>query len=326
MRLQAARSGFLALCVSSVVCQAVGASTTFSVSSMGNLVQIESGEGHYALWALVHGDYRFVGEFNTDTDTQHMRDVHTGQRFSSFLVPEDWSTANVMLVTVEHPDSPNQTPSTHRMMAGDVVTSSAVLNPDHSQGLGLDYAWVSGSFVLDTPTTSSSSDFASGVWFLSPGSPDGPAFDLPELPAGWVYESWVSDAGSVDAVPISMGEFRDPDGPDADGAGGGAGVLAAPRFPGQDFINPYLDQPIMPNLTKGFWTLVISIEPDPNTGPSPFHSLEPLICTGISTLSRRQPQTLLNNENQFPYTTVTISTTTDTGQVSWGAIKSLFTR
>lgn len=328
MRTRAVRSGLLALCVSSALsCAAVAvASTTFTVNSITHLVQIESGEGNYALWAYTHGSFSYVGHFNMDNDAEHMRDPLTGLRFTSFTVDQDLSTASLLLVTVEPADSPFLTPSTHHLMAGDVISGKAVMDPGHSAALNLDFGAVTGSFVLDTPTTATDTDFASGVWFLDPGSPDEPGLNLPALPEGWIYESWVTDAAATDAIPMSMGEFADPNGPDENGGGGGAGTAPAPKFPGQDFIYAYSDQPIMPNLTRGGWTLVVSIEPSPNTGPSPFHSLEPLISLGIQKLARRQPQVLDNNSVEFPEMSVSISGQTPVEPRSWGSIKSLYRR
>ena len=326
MRTQAVRSGLLALCVSCALHCTAAASTTFSVTALFHLVQIESGEGHYSLWAYVHGSYAFVGQFNTDTDSQHLRDPLTGDRFSSFTTEADLSTASFLLVTVEPPSSTNVTPSNHHLLAGDVLYGKAVMDPSHSAALNLNFSDVSGSFVLDTPTTPSTTDFSSGVWFLQPGATDSPGLNLPALPDGWIYESWVSDAQAVDAVPISMGEFPDPNAPDAGGAGGGASTGPAPTFPGQDFIYPFEDQPVMPNFTKGGWGIVISIEPSPNTGPSPFHSLEPLITNAVEKLSRRQAQELQNNSVEFPGMSVTISTTTPVAPSTWGQIKSRYRR
>ncbi len=326
MRTRAVRSGLLALAVSCVLsCPAI-ASTTFTVTNIAHLVQIESGEGNYALWAYTHGAYTFVGSFNMDTDSQHMRDPLTGERFTSFTTPLDLSTASLLLLTVEAASSDFSAPSTHRIMGGDVISAKAVMDPGHSVALNLDFGDVGGSFILDTPSTASTSDFASGVWFLQPGATDGAALSLPALPEGWIYESWVTDAAATDAIPMSMGEFADPNGPDENGAGGGAGAAPCPGFPGQDFIYPFLDQPVMPNLAKGAWTLVVSIEPHPNTGPSPFHSLEPLVCFGIGPLARRQSQALVNNAAEFPSMNVSISTSTPAHPTSWGAIKAGFAR
>ena len=326
MRAQAVRPGLLALCVScALTCRAAG-STTFAVYDLYNLVQIESGEGHYALWAYVQGSYAFVGQFNSDTDEQHMRDPNTGDRFSSFTTDADLTAAALLLVTVEPGNSTHATPSTHHLMAGDVISGAALMNPSHPAALGLEYSSASGNFVLDTPTTPAETDFSSGVWFLNPGLVDGPGLQLPLLPSGWIYESWVADAGSTDPIPMSMGEFADPTTPDINGAGGGAGTGQAPGFPGQDFIYTYEDQPVMPNLAKGEWTLVISIEPSPNTGPSPFHSLEPLIVSAVQKTARREPQTLGNNSNVFPSMTVKITDSTPVTASTWGQIKSLYHR
>lgn len=76
---------------------------------------------------------------------------------------------------------------------------------------------------------------------------------------GWVYEGWVAGPDG----PVSTGRFKLPNETDSDGAGPMAGAVAAPPFPGQDFVNP-----------------AISIEPDPDNRAVPF-ALEALVTKSI---------------------------------------------
>src|SRR5262249_51265213 len=118
-----------------------------------------------------------------------------------------------------------------------------------------------GGFILDTPTTASDdTDYMCGIWFLTPTSPEGPSLDIPMLPTGWSYESWVTDTYSDDPIPMSMGAFWDPGLADVNGGGCGAGPDSPEPFPGQDFINICGSQPVKPNLAHGNWSVVISIE------------------------------------------------------------------
>jgi hypothetical protein len=297
-------------------------STVFLTTS--NLIQIEAGEGHYFLWAILPDARVPLGPFNVENDGVHLMDL-LGRRISRFTTPVDLRTATEIWVTVEPESSSGIVPSNHHVMAGTVVNNVASISPNHPSALGLDFSTATGGFILDTPTTAANvADYASGVWFLTPGSPDGSGLELPALPEGWCYETWLTDAASADPVPMSMGTFDDPQGPDVNGGGGGAGSDAPYPFPGHDFLYPYESQPVSPNLTRGQWTLVVSIEPKPNTGPNPFHSLEPLDVGRINNLARREAQTMVNTSNQFPYATATITTTSSLHPTSWSTVKALY--
>ncbi len=96
----------------------------------------------------------------------------------------------------------------------------------------------------------------------------GPSLDLPELPAGWVYEGWVVGPDG----PVTTGRFTALDMPDSDGAGPAAGPDGAPPFPGSDFVDPEL------SVIGG--AVVISVEPEPDDSPAPF-LLKPLVAMDV---------------------------------------------
>ena len=129
------------------------------------------------------------------------------------------------------------------------------------------------------PTVSGTISYApvtndeAGVWFLEMTA-DGPvaALNLPELPAGWVYEGWAVTQGT----PLTTGRFSD---------GAAADVASpfsdgGPPFPGEDFLMDLPDGVVAPvNLADGNSLIVISVEPDIEgvdpTGAGPF-AIKPL--------------------------------------------------
>jgi hypothetical protein len=86
---------------------------------------------------------------------------------------------------------------------------------------------------------------------------------------------------------------------DSDGVGPTAGPKAGPNFPGQDFLNPPLD------LTSGY-AAVISIEPEPDTGPAPFF-FKPLVDEAIEDVGDHGSQDMQNLADTFPTGQATLS-------------------
>ncbi len=187
-------------------------------------------------------------------------DVHT---FGVDSALAEASTLFVLTIEPKFGDAPE--PSDTHIVAGAFEDGVAELTIDHGAALGDDFLASNGGFILETPTTASiASDFNQGVWFLEPAAGPGAGLDLPELPGGWNYEGWVVGPDG----PISTGTFTDPADRDSDRGGPTAGPDGSPPFPGQDFINPPID------LTDGY-TVVVSVEPDPDDSPMPF-AIKPL--------------------------------------------------
>lgn len=303
-----------------------GSTVTLTTS---NLIEIEAGEGHYHLWAIVGGTAASVGAFNIYNGT--VVDPGTFQRIDAFQTATDIAAASEMWVTVEPEGGAEATPSIHHVLAGTVgvfLPGRADLTTMHPSALGLDFSDVTGGFVLDTPSTADTADYMNGVWFLDPApGGDQAGFALPALPAGWEYATWVADVNSGDPIPMPMGSFFDPANADNDGAGCTAGPDPGMGFPGQDFIVACNSYPVKPNLLKG-WTLVLSIEPDPNNGPNPFHSLEPLRTAFggsiPSSLTRREYSPLTNSAAAFPTAVAIISPSSPVTPASWGSLKARY--
>ncbi|MFH1749473.1 MAG: hypothetical protein ABH837_01065 [bacterium] len=130
-----------------------------------------------------------------------------------------------------------------------------------------------GSFILSTPTDGSRyTNENAGIWFVYEVKNNQiPSLDLPVLPEGWVYESWIFYENNF----ISMGKFSDPG--VADATAEFSGKKNSPTFPGEDFLHRpttdyFLDLPL--ELNNGSTQVFISVEPDVDgsdpTGSNPF--------------------------------------------------------
>ena len=162
------------------------------------------------------------------------------------------------MLTIEPAVGDDPAPADTHILAGDFDKDlMTVATVGHPAALGTDFSDVSGSYILAAP---SGGEYYNGIWFLDPaGTVMLPSLNLPELPAGWVYEGWAV----VDGTPYSTGTFTELSGEDSDGKGATAGPGDTPPFPGQDFVNPALD------LRGGL--AVISVEPDPDNSLSLIH-------------------------------------------------------
>ncbi|MGB0715829.1 MAG: anti-sigma factor [Phycisphaerae bacterium] len=247
------------------------------------------GEGFvYEGWLIVDDAPVAAGRFSVNEDGEPVP--------SSFEVnDDDASAASMYVLTIEPDVDDDPAPSDTHILAGAFDGSEADLTVEHGAALGDDFTMAMGSFILDTPTTTEvAEDFDQGIWWLDPSGGPGASLELPELPAGWVYEGWVVG----DDGPVTTGRFLSANEADADGAGATAGPDAEPRFPGQDFIDP-------PVSLIGY-AAVISIEPEPDDSPAPF-VLKPLVDMDIEDVGAGVLQDMANAADDFPTGTVTIN-------------------
>jgi len=213
---------------------------------------------------------------------------------NSFTLDEELAIAgNLFVLTIEPAVGDDPAPSETHLMAGSFEQQTvsgegeitiADLSMEHPAALGTDFSEASGTFILETPTTSEvGDDYSQGIWWLAVSEDHelSPALELPELPEGWVYEGWVVGEDG----PITTGRFSFADEADSDGAGATAGPDSSPPFPGQDFIDPAVDLVGM--------TAVISVEPQPDDSPAPF-ALKPLIDMEIEDVGAATTQALDN--------------------------------
>ncbi len=211
----------------------------------------------YEGWVIVDGNPYSTGRFSVEADGSKV--YHTGSDW------DDLSTGTAFVLTIEPAEGDDPAPADAHVLAGDLVDGVAELTVGHPAALGNDFSEAGGQFVLATPTTTVEDDELSGVWFID--IVDGAAvqgLDIPELPAGWVYEGWAV----IDGQPVSTGRFVDPGA--ADDFNGFSGTDATgPNYPGEDFIQNAPDGLEFPTDLTGS-TIVISIEPEDDDSPAPF--------------------------------------------------------
>ena len=297
--------------------------------TVANLFQLNAGEGHYEAWIRKDGVMYSLGKFNMDPDAQHMQTIG-GVPLDYLAAPGDLTGGDYVMITVEQEGDIDAVPSNSKLLAGPIVGSTANLLVKDPEAIGKEFGptLCKGSFHLDSPSTASATDFYNGIWYYR-HSDFTPTLTVPTLPSGWRYEGWVGDACSADPIPYSTGEYSSATGADMDGCGGGAGPDPCPEFPGQDFVFQDPENPNVPyganiQLNNGCWQVVHSIEPVPNTGPNPFHSLEPLQLSKIlGNPGQYQRVDLNNTATLFPMMTVTLVTAA-AKPVTWGEIKSLY--
>jgi hypothetical protein len=256
---------------------------TLSFSGLQDL-----GAGYaYEGWIIVGGNAISTGTFTVDGSGNLSNSTFQ-------LTKSDLDAATKFILTIEpSPDSDPAPASTH-YLAGTFTSPAAALTVGDADALGDDFTSAIGSYILETPSTSSvPADYANGIWWLDPAAGPGPSLTLPTLPAGWVYEGWV-----VDPVggPITTGTFTEVDTTDSDGAGPTAGMDPTPPFPGQDFITP-------PISLIGF-AAVISIEPYPDNSTAPF-TLKPLVDMNVEDVGAGILQSMANDAMSFPTGTAT---------------------
>ena len=224
--------------------------------SISNLMQLESDE-MYEGWIIVNGSPVSTGLFTVDADGKLSQ--------SKFEVEKaDLDAATDFILSIEpYPDN-DPAPSAIKILGGGFSGSKAEVTAAHGAALGNDFSNIDGKFILATPTTATTDDELSGVWFLdlASGMPS-TGLTLPTLPEGWVYEGWAVIGG----MPITTGTFTSVDMSDDNGPF--SGPDAGPPFPGEDFIqNAPAGLTFPTDLTGG--TFVISIEPSPDNSPAPF--------------------------------------------------------
>ncbi|MEM7323858.1 MAG: anti-sigma factor [Actinomycetota bacterium] len=227
----------------------------------------------YEVWTIVDGAPVTGGIFDIDDDGAV--EITSDQ---DHLYGHDGATAVVISIEPAIDDDP--APADTKVLGGEIAADGGFdLTIDHPAALGTDFADAAGSFILGTPTDDPEGNELSGVWFLSVPGPE-TSLDLPELPAGWVYEGWAV----IDDQPISTGRFTDPAA--ADDFDGFSGPNPGPNYPGEDFLVNAPDGLTFPTDLTGS-TVVISVEPDADNSPAPF-ALKPLVAVVADGVSDHQ--------------------------------------
>ncbi len=248
---------------------------------------------HYEGWAIVDGAPVTTGKFNVKEGG--LVDLN-GAAISDFKVDVDISNASAIVLTIEPSGDTDTIPADTHVLAGDLTNGASSLTAGHKDALGNDFTSAAGKFILATPTTESTDDELSGVWFidLSSGSPAA-ALNLPELPKGWEYEGWVV----IDGAPVTTGRFTSASGPDD--AAPFSGPAAAPPFPGEDFV---ANDARFPTSLVGN-TVVISIEPEADDSAAPF-AFKPLAGPSPTDATTKVSYSLGQNLDSFPTASATV--------------------
>lgn len=216
---------------------------------------------HFALWAQEGTGTTLVLRFAVDDGAPV---TLGGEPIPSFDQSAGLGSADRLLVTVET-DTTGTAPSARALLAGTVTGDGATLTTGDAAALGVDLSGATGSFLFDTPTTADPTDCGRGLWWTDGEGAAG--LGLPVLPAGWVYQGWVTrrDSGAV----YSTGRFANPGVADSDGAGATAGGGSGYPFPGQDFVVAAGNVPVL-QVDDGAFGSFVTIEPDPDASADPF--------------------------------------------------------
>jgi hypothetical protein len=185
---------------------------------------------------------------------------------------EDLDAATAFILTIEPSPDNDPAPSDIHVVAGNFSGKMADLSISHPAALGTDFASAMGKYILATPTNGADTNEESGIWFLdlSSGEPM-EGLNLPQLPAGWIYEGWTV----IDDKPVSTGTFMETSGMVDNFDGYSSQENPGPPFPGEDFLMNAPDGLSFPtDITGGI--AVISVEPYPDNGPEPF-AIKPLV-------------------------------------------------
>lgn len=259
--------------------------------NISNLMELGSNE-QYEGWIIVDGAPVSTGTFTVDASGKLS---NTG-----FIVKKsDLEAAKAFVLSIEpNPDS-DPAPSAIKILGGDFSGATAAITASHGAALGQDFSASTGKYILATPTTATTEDELSGVWYLdlTGGSP-AVGLDLPTLPAGWVYEGWTVFNGK----PVSSGTFTATNKADAAAPFSGSDA-SGPMFPGEDYVKNAPAGLSFPTNLSGT-TMVISIEPSPDNSPDPF-VFKPLVGAVPEKAKDHVTYEMSNKSVGFPVGTVT---------------------
>ncbi|MCF8308498.1 MAG: hypothetical protein K9I68_05760 [Bacteroidales bacterium] len=235
-------------------------SVTLNFQNLAPSAEDEKYEG----WIITDEGPVSTGKFTVDANGNLSQ--------STFSVdPEKLEMAYAFVLTIEPVPDDDAGPSAIKILGGAFSGSEATLDVSHNAALGKEFASVSGEYILATPTTNTTDDELSGVWWLDPsGDMPEATLNLPQLPDGWTYEGWAV----IDGMPVTSGKFDMVDMADKSAPYSGSDG-SGPPFPGEDFVMDAPDGLTFPTDLSG-GKVVVSIEPDPDNSPKPF-AFKPLI-------------------------------------------------
>ena len=219
------------------------------------------GEGFvYEGWVVVDGAPISTGRFT-------IAEIDGEREYTAppVATAEEAAAATDFVLSIEPAVGDDPAPADAKPLGGTIVDGVAELSIAHPAALGNDFSTASGYAEIAAPTTDDPSDDNSGVWFIEIENRAAvQGLQLPELPAGWIYEGWAV----IDGQPVTTGRFLDPGAvDDFNGFSGTDGT--GPPFPGEDFIQNAPEGLEFPTDLSGS-TIVVSIEPEIDDSPLPF--------------------------------------------------------
>lgn len=255
-----------------------------NISGLENL----GSNARYEGWVIIDGNPVSTGVFTVNNSGQLSQTV--------FEVPGSGGSlknAAAFVLTIEpYPDN-SPAPSEQHLVAGNFNENTANLSIGHPAALNTTFASASGNFLLATPTTASTMDELSGLWFINNSSGSGAAgLNLPVLPAGWRYEGWAV----INGMPVTTGVFMS--GNMADASAPFSGPLAGPPFPGEDFIINAPAGLIFPTNLSGSMA-VVTVEPYPDNSAAPF-LLKPFVRMIPNPAAQHFTYSMNLNSGSFP--------------------------
>lgn len=254
--------------------------------SINNLAESAADE-QYEGWIIVNGSPVSTGTFTVDANGMASK--------TSFTVSEsNLSAASDFVLSIEPIPDNDPAPSSIKILGGSFNGNSADVSVAHGAALGNDFMDIAGKFILETPTTITTDDELSGLWFLdlTGGSP-ATALELPMLPSGWKYEGWAV----INGMPVTSGTFTMVD--DFDDADPFSGNGDGPPFPGEDYVTNAPAGQMFPTDLSGA-TMVISIEPHPDNSPAPF-AFKPLVGSAPANAMDHTTYDMMSNvDGSFP--------------------------
>jgi hypothetical protein len=255
--------------------------------NFSNLAMVQDNE-QYEGWIVVNGAPVSTGTFTVDENGNMSQ--------TSFEVDKDQlEAATDFVLSIEPMPDTDPDPSSIKILGGGFNGNEATLNAAHMAALGSDFTNAMGTYILATPTTETTDDELSGVWYLdlSSGSPM-QGLELPTLPDNWKYEGWMV----IDGTPVSTGTFSAVDMMDDDAPYSGMDA-SGPPFPGEDLVANAPSGLSFPTDLRGTIT-VVSIEPHPDNSAMPF-AFKPLVGNVPSDASDHTTYNLSNNvSGSFP--------------------------
>ena len=226
---------------------------------------------NYELWQITPNQEISLGKFNLNAEGQ-LIDAYGQTILGAFF---DLSTSSEetksFKITIEPQLDDSLEASPIEMVSGKkakpLEKTSAKLE------FILDFSQISGNYFLISPTDgNTNSNENAGIWFFQEvNKMPIPSLNLPILPEGWKYESWIVYENET----FSLGKFTDPGVNDE--ANKFSGPKSAPAFPGEDFLRksePNFTQKLPFKLNNGSTQIFLTLEPDQQgtdpTGDRPF--------------------------------------------------------